>query len=378
MKIGDFFAEVTVKGGKKSADEVKAVDKEMKSLWSSGLAVKAMLATAFYGFGRMTANAGDMGASMQSFALSTGQSALALQQWQTALRKSNVSAEEVEATMRSIQSSVMESMATKQIPRWMQILMGTKGVGLDGSKMRDIPYVLGQIEKYTKTVAPDVGAMFMKEVVGSNVYAGLRANKMDVSKIRPDLSAGQIAGNSKAKAAWSELAHQMEVAFAKFNSEHGLKIVSELGKMIPKVVSLAESLVKLADSLKAFEIARDMIASLTDTAGGATDLVNFIRDPSNKKFQDKIKENAGKSLGFGSSEMEKRLLALQAQQKAGGGVLGDPMDDVLARVAEKQSVTVINNNDSGTTAKTVKERTTAAIDGVRGAQRTSSAIRRDK
>lgn len=255
MKIAEFFVNLRIKGDNSAKKGLKDVKSGLGEVKSMSLEAKAAIIGAIYALERMMSDSAKAGTGFMNFASLTGQSAIALQQWQFAARQVGVANEEVEGSFKSVQQAMTNMLLGKGAPEGMAMLANK--VGFDPNRARDTFYVLEQLQKFAKEVPEDVGnAMIRSFGVSDNMIAAMRRNafRPEVFKKAPVYSQGEINQLNKVDVAWANLGNKIKMAIGHLTSKHGLEIVNEISQITNQVLRLTDALVKLAEKLKIFQL----------------------------------------------------------------------------------------------------------------------------
>lgn len=268
MILGEILIKLGITGDKKAKDSLESVRSKIGDTGSSALAMKASIVGALWGLERMMSASNGAGAGLVNFAASTGMSMKALQEWKYAAQQVNVSGAEVEGSMKSLQMSMTGMLQGAGDPKGMGMFsdfMAKMGEPFDRSKARDMDYMLSSLQKFAQSGDADVVKdKVMSFGVSENMFAAMRQNafRPEVFKNAPKYSEGQAMQLAKTNAAWSNLGQTIEMAFGKFNSKHGLKMVQDITKVTGSILALANSLATLADKFKIFEKISDAFEGL--------------------------------------------------------------------------------------------------------------------
>jgi hypothetical protein len=102
MQLGEIFVKVALAGNKDVVAGLKNISKGFKDLMSSSLEAKVMLGAVLYGFEKLFSSSARTGAELYAFSKAFGLSTEALQNWQFALSKYGVEANEVQGAISGI------------------------------------------------------------------------------------------------------------------------------------------------------------------------------------------------------------------------------------------------------------------------------------
>lgn len=264
MTIAELFVNLGVKGADKSKKSIEGVKSSLVEVKDSSLAAKAGILAAIYGLEQMMAHSARFGTSMLNFSTQTGLSAQNLQKLQYAARLAGVESQELEGSIRGVQDSMTKMLLGKGAPEGLGMLANK--VGFDPKRARDTYYVFEQITKLAQQVPPDIATALIKSFgVSENTIAAMMRGSFNPSilKTAPTFSDNQLGELNKVDVAWARLKTQVEMAFGSFTSKHGLQIVKDIAMITTEVAKLADTLMKLAEKYKIFEVIDETVKGLT-------------------------------------------------------------------------------------------------------------------
>ena len=254
MKIAELFVGLGIKGGDESYKQVQKVDKGLKGIVTTGLAVKAGLLAMTYGLQRLMNKASMAGASLNQFENSTGLSAQKLQKWQYAGRQFNVGADEVTQSIRSVQDAMTNMLLGKGAPEGFGMVANM--VDIDPNKVRDTFYVMEKLQEFARQVPADVSKNMMKSFgLSEGVIAAMRQNafRPDVFQQAPIYTADEIKKLRVLNVGWENLGDKIDKAIGRLNAKHGGQFLKDITKLSENVLNLADSLATLAEKLEVFK-----------------------------------------------------------------------------------------------------------------------------
>lgn len=330
MNVGELFVSLGVKGADQSAKSIDGVRKGLGEVRSMSLEAKAAIIGVVYGLERLMSNSAKTGTDLSNFNALTGLSAKSLQQWQYAARQAGVSSEEFTGSIKGVQQSMTNMMLGKGAPEGMAMLANK--VGFDPKRARDTFYVMEQLQKFAKTVPPDVANAMIKSFgVSEGTIAAMRKNVFtpEMFKKAPTYSDKEVNQLSKVDVAWSNLGTKIQMAMGHFTSKHGMKLVGDISKITTEVIKLVESITQLADKLKIFEA----IQKVAELIGSTFESANRQIDAINKPESYKSKNEPGKT-GYG--QMWKDALSNDFNKLK---------DLVTPKINSGQSSQNVNNHD---------------------------------
>lgn len=259
MNVAELFVTLGVKGADTSAKAVSGVKTGLNEVASSGLAAKAAIVAVVYGLQRLTGLAGAQGMELKQFAAATGLSTDSLQRWQYAARQFGVEGNEVAGTVKNIQSAMTNMLMGKGAPEGMAMVASQ--VGFDPKRARDTFYVMEQLQKFSKTVPPDISANILKSFgISEGMFQFFRQNKTDIDKISPGniFSEKQIAALARVDTAWANLYNTLKLFSGGLVAQFGGQGVAALQNSFAFLIDLSKNLSKIT---KEIPLLRDIMVS---------------------------------------------------------------------------------------------------------------------
>ena len=254
MKIAELFVGLGIKGGDESKKQVQDVDKSLKGVVSTGLAVKAGLIAITYGLQRLMNKSSMAGASLNQFENSTGLSAKRLQQWQFAARQFNVESEEMTGSVKSVQDAITNMLMGKGAPEGFGVVANM--VNVDPKRVRDTFYVLEKLQEFAKQVPADVSKSMMRSFgLSEGVIAAMRQGAFNETVFRkaPTYNDGQIKALRKLNVGWSNMGDRIEKSLGALNAKYGGQLLKDIGRISEKLLRLIDLLASLAEKIKLFK-----------------------------------------------------------------------------------------------------------------------------
>lgn len=352
MTVAELFVNLGVKGADSAGKALGGVKSSLGDIKSMSLEAKAAIIGVVYGLEQMMSNSAQMGTTLTNFNALTGIGAKELQQWQYAARQAGVSGEELTGTMKSMQGAISNQLLGKGGIEG--FAMVANKVGLDEKRLRDIPYVMGQLQKFAQTVPQDIGNQMIKSFgVSEGVIAAMRRNAFTPENFAkaPTYSNGEIAQLDKVNVAWSNLGNKIQMAFGHFTSKHGLELVSDITRLTTEVFKLVEAFTKLAEKVKIFSLMGKAVEGWATILQGSTKAVDALGNASNGNPKEKAEakkqiseflsgaKDSWRGMQMNSAEEEQ---AYQKQlQEEFAGKIAPPMK---AEPSQKQQNIEINQN----------------------------------
>jgi hypothetical protein len=306
MNVGELFVNLGIKGSEKTLGALSETAKKMGELGSTALTTKVAIVGAMYALEHFMKQSAEMGMGLSNFNALTGLSTKQLQQWQYAARQAGIGNEEFTGSLKAVQSSMANMLLGKGAPEGFAIVANK--VGLDPKKLRDTFYVMEQLQKFSKSVPPDIANTVMKSFgLSEGTIAAMRKQVFtpDMFKKAPVISEGDINQLSKVEVAWRNINQKIEMAMGHFTAKHGLQLTKDIGELIPKVLKLADSFMNLADKLKIFTVIGKIFEGwglLFSEIGGVVEKIGGIAGnllSGNEKKQKGAVEDIQQAIGPG-------------------------------------------------------------------------------
>lgn len=276
MNIGELFVELGIKGGDKTVGTLSSIKKGLGDIRDTSFETKAAIAAAVYGLERLMSASAQTGTNLTNFEAITGLSTQTLQKWQYATQQAGGTAEELTGTVRSVQNAMTDLLLGKGNPEglgWLERM-----VGFDPKKAKDTFYVLEKLQEFAKAAPPELAAKVIKSFgVSEGVLAAMRRNmyRDDIFARAPRYSKGEAATLDKVNISWGNLGRQIQMALGHLNAKHGLTIINDISKAVTETGKLVDKLLLLAEALKVFEKLSTVMGALSSAIGTTTDVASI-------------------------------------------------------------------------------------------------------
>jgi hypothetical protein len=254
MTIAELFVTLGIKGADKSKKDLAGVDKSMKGIVSSGLAVKAGLLAMAYGLQNLMRKASTAGAQLNQFRQSTGLSAEKLQKWQYAARQFNVDSDEMTSSVKNVQDAMTSMLMGKGAPEGFGMVANM--VDIDPNRVRDTFYVLEKLQEFAKQVPADVSKSMMKSFgLSEGVIAAMRQGGFNQKAFNaaPIYSDGEIESLRKLNVGWANLFDKIDKSIGALNARHGGQLMKDITMIANEAMKLIDIFAKFSKSAKLFE-----------------------------------------------------------------------------------------------------------------------------
>lgn len=245
MQIAELFVNLGVKGDAQAAKALKETKTSIDQIGSSAVASKAALLAVVYGLDRMVAGAGERSMGLKQFAGATGLGAEMLQRWQVAAMNFGVSADEVESSIKGVQSAMTAMVVEGANPKAMRMFEELAG-GIDPKRLNDIPYILEKIQLAIKKAPPNM-ARFLAPSVGlsDNMQQFMRGmDPASLAKIPRSmlLSDSEIARGARMEAMWTKLGYSMKLFGERTAIKYGPNAIQDMTRAFQVVVDASKGL----------------------------------------------------------------------------------------------------------------------------------------
>jgi hypothetical protein len=261
VNVGELFVNISIKGADKSVEALVSIKTGLSKVASMSLEAKAAILAVVYGLEHMMAISDHTGTELLQFSTLTGLSAVELQKWQHAAMEFGVSSEEVSGSLKGLQGIMTTMLTGGGTPRGMGIF--AQAVGFDPARARDTFYVMKKLQEFaqTKLVPQDIANQVLKSFgLSDSVIAAMRNNAFNPKALdaSPYYGDRETKTLNKTNAAWAKLQKNIEMSIGHLNARHGLKIVEDISKVVPKVLTMVEALIRLSEKLHVFEVIGDI------------------------------------------------------------------------------------------------------------------------
>ncbi|AFC22579.1 hypothetical protein phi1422_0059 [Bdellovibrio phage phi1422] len=295
MKLGELFYRLGIKGGKESAKEVADVDRSLAGVSKKGLAVITALTGISYGFSQLYGAATRAGVGFDKFSGYTGLSTKKLQQWQWAARQSSVSAEEVEGSIKSMQSTIAGMKMSGQWSNEFQLM--AKAVNMDWGKLEDPFYMLEKMREFAK--GKDFGIDVQNQMLGSVGMSPDMIQFLRTSKLNPDKapawairSEGQIKAFANISRQMDNFQARLQSSFERVFVKHGPPFITAMEKALPVFEKLTGALIDFTTWIvKWFGDPQGQAAQAMEMGAGVLDGIQKNSAWDKKQLEEYIKTN---------------------------------------------------------------------------------------
>src|SRR5665213_1518970 len=237
MNIADLYVNLGIKGSEKTVGALTNVKKGMGELTSTSIEAKAAILGAMYGLERLMSISGQTGTHLTNLSEVLNMNKKSIQQWDYAAMQAGVSADEMEGSMKGVQTSMTNMLLGKGSPEGLQMVSKAVG-GLDINKVRDTGYMMMKLQEAAQKLPKDVGNTMLKSFgLGEGTIAAMRRNAFTpgVMNKAPTYSDKEIGNLDKSNIAWANLGHHIEMAFGHLNAKKGQSLVADITKVADAV-----------------------------------------------------------------------------------------------------------------------------------------------
>lgn len=290
MNIGELFINLGIKGSEKTIGALTNIKEGLGKLTSTSLEAKAALIGAAYAFDRLMAASGQYGTNLTNFAAVINMSRKELQQYEYVARQVGSTNEAMDSTFLGLQQQILKKTTTGQ--GMSSLFMMGKVLGgipsLDRYKDNPkaffeeviVPYA--KKEKSKSWLYQNLSELgFSKEII-----RGLEEGKFNAANYAkaPFYSDASVKQLDKNRAALSNLATKVEMAFGNFNAKYGGPLIKDLGIATDKILKLGEAFVRLGESAKVLKAIGLIFEGWGKIFDGIRETIEMVQD-KNKREQ---------------------------------------------------------------------------------------------
>lgn len=261
MNIAELFVNLGIKGTDKTIGALANTQKGLKDVASTSLEAKVAIVGAMYALEQLFAASGQRGTDLTNFNAELGVSTKTLQQYQFAARQAGVSNTAVEGTFKSLQAAMTRTLMGEAPPAGLaKVALKLGDISKeDIARFQKNPELLIQTLQRYAQAEKNIGLRneTLKSFgLGDDMIAAMSRGAFNQGALNkaPTYSDKEIAKLDQANIAWSNLGQTIEMAIGKFNAAHGGQLVNDITMLVPKVIELANSFVRLSEKMHLFEL----------------------------------------------------------------------------------------------------------------------------
>ena len=243
MNVGELFVKIGIQGSDTVGKSLSKVEDGLKNVGQMSLQAKAGIVAAIFALERMTLGAAEFGTSILHTTSALGINAQHLQSWQNQARKFAVSNDAVIQSFQALKKVSTDIMLGKGAPASFKVIQSK--VGLDPNKMRDSMYFMNQLQKFAKTVSPDIASTMLRDLgIGEEMAQFLIRNKADMNKLHGSiLSDKTLHSLERTNAAWMTLKQNMMLSL-------GTKLMGPTTFVVDKLNHFINGVGKISAAIK--------------------------------------------------------------------------------------------------------------------------------
>lgn len=263
MNVGELFVSLGIKGGEKTLSTLGLAQDGMGKIRDLSFEAKAAIAAATYALEKMFAASGQHGVALEALSTVLGTSTKTLQEYEYAAKKVGISNEQLGGTFMSLSKISTDILMGKARPEGMNRLMDTlrqhgeilkyTGPGESFQTAAQNPEVLlkalqsySQVEQ-NKALRNAVLSSF--GITDPNMIRALVEGRFNPKEFREAnvLTAGQVKSLDQNFERFTAIKDKLGVGFEKIVAAFGPQFLTEIEKITPKVLGLAEAFARLVD-----------------------------------------------------------------------------------------------------------------------------------
>ncbi len=254
MKIAELFINIALTGTTATQKALGAVHGGLKEIGSASLATKAAVLGVVFGFERMSEFAAQTGADLVKFEASTGLATKSLQELQHVGRKYDVSASEIEQTIRNIQKLQTEFNVTGAMPS----TAGLLGIDLGSG---DAFQIFEKLARAAKGLHADQAAFVTAPFgISPNVLQMTRRMNFELDKMGAHVSSDrERAGLAAINRGWNQFYESLQNISMKVTANYGLPVIDTLRHSLGGLIKVTKAVNSLG---KEFTMLKPILAGL--------------------------------------------------------------------------------------------------------------------
>jgi hypothetical protein len=256
MTLAELFVKLGIKGDASAKKSLTSVEGGLKNISTASLEAKAAMLAIFYGIEKLVSKSGQLGGSLKNFGLTRGLNPETLQRWTYASKLAGAGAGEMESSVSALQQKLVD-LQMKGTPieglKWLEPFLEK-----NKRNINDVWGILGDLQELSQAFKDQ--PQLLKSILDSfglseGVQAGMFRNIFNENTFKkaPIYSKGEIDQLDRARQIWVNIGEKIDKAFGRFTAKHGQEMSRWIDNLIPKVILLTDSFIKLAEALKIFE-----------------------------------------------------------------------------------------------------------------------------
>lgn len=337
MNVGELFISIGLKGADNAQKGLRGIGKGMTDLKNSSLEAKAAMVAMVYTLERWTIGSAQKGTELRKFADYTGLSTDKLQRWQYAARQSSVSTDEMETSIKGLQSAMAKMTDLNEGAPGKGFGLFVDKVKFDTNQANDVDYVLKKMQQFSRL--KDVKVSTQNEILKNlglteNMIQFLRTTNLDVNKLTPKqynpYSKAEFTQLDKVTVAWSNFWDKINKTGGRLTAKNGLALIQTVSRAFDGLAVAADSIGKLIhDFPTAAKAAGVFFTAILAYLNPITALISSIiyllsefqkyREGKDNIYSSIANSSIGKKVGKGISKAEEFTSNLMF-----GGSLGNP------------------------------------------------------
>lgn len=263
MKLAELFIDLGVPNAKSAVKDLNTAKGTLGEMKTSALALKAAVVGAFYGMQQFGAKSNQTGTDLKNLSTLLGINVEVLQRYRYAARQAGLSNEELDGTLSSLQSTLTKVTTGEinglpwagQIEKLTGIDINSEMIQRLASRPQEFLRILQEYAQKEDNV-PLANQVLSSFGIPPGVIQALRRGTFNDKTLAqaPVASEGEIDARANMDTRWGNLGEKIQRSVDKFNVMFGPDIITNLEKLIPQVLKLAEAFATLAKNGKFFEV----------------------------------------------------------------------------------------------------------------------------
>ncbi len=283
--IAELFVSLGVKGSEKTLNVFANVRAGIGGIIDTSLAAKAAILAMVYALEQLTTGAAQDGAHLKNLATYLNMSTESLQKWTYAAQQGNVSTQEFEQSLGSIQQKIKDFQVKHTLPDGSYIF--AQETGFDFKKKFGINDLLPKLLEFSQN--KKYSREKIEEVLGG---WGLTSNEIGAAingifntaslKTAPFLKSGEVNTLSKINVDWKNLETKVKMFIAHLTAKDGEEAVKNISKMADSFFRIANDVERISAKLGVFKILGTMFKGWEMILGVTADALEGKRDKKNQ------------------------------------------------------------------------------------------------
>lgn|GEM_PF-5993611 len=284
-KFAELFITLGLKGSEKTLNALSSVKIGLGGIYDTALETKAAIVAVVYALEKLITGAAQDGAHLKNLSTYLNMSVESLQKWNYAAQQGNISNQEFEQSLGSIQQKIKDFQVKHTLPDGSYVIAQETGFNFQGKfGINEIlPKLLefSQNKKYSREKIEEIlaGWGLTPNEIGAAINGIFSAANL---KNAPILKSGEIDTLSRVNVEWKNLETKVKMFVAHLTAKDGEEAVKNLSKMADALFRIANDLERISTKLGLFKLIGTMFHGWDMILGTAADALEGKRDKNNQ------------------------------------------------------------------------------------------------